>query len=97
MSEYAIFCFHIHKGIDVNRNVAAGDLSIFQNGERKRVEVKCVSSRGPISFGSQEHWDVLFILLIEEKGVTIYKLSIPDNHVEWKNVKVSRRLEQLTL
>ncbi len=38
-----------------------GDLKKSKGEEIKKIEVKCTSSRGPLSFGPKQHWDDLYI------------------------------------
>lgn len=60
-------------------NTKKGDL-IKPNG--RQVEVKCVNSSGPISFGPREQWDELYIIDVrglfhnnDTKIVKIYKID----------------------
>jgi|APGre2960657468_1045069.scaffolds.fasta_scaffold39951_1 hypothetical protein len=55
-----------------------GDLQLVPS--MARVEVKCFSSTGPLSFGPDEAWDELYFLdamkLLKENEVRIYKCSL---------------------
>jgi hypothetical protein len=53
-----------------------GDLTTIEN---KKIEVKCVNSGGPISFGPKEKWDVLYIIdarHFTRDIYTIHKINI---------------------
>lgn len=46
-------------GESCNWDTKVGDLFCQNDG---KIEVKCFSSDGPISFGANEKWDLLYIL-----------------------------------
>ena len=65
-----------------------GDL-ILQN---KKIEVKGFMSKGPLSFGPKEKWDLLCIVdavRYTEKYFVVYLISIPNNDKIWYSIKVN--------
>lgn len=73
----------------------SGDLYSEING---KIEVKCFSSRGPISFGPKESWDILFIVdatdFINSKFV-IHKINIKSCDFDIKISKSQTFLDQI--
>lgn len=64
----------------------------FEWSGMKKVEIKCFTSDGPISFGPTEIWDVLYFLDAKEYKNYLYKLyevSHANNSVIWKNISVN--------
>ena len=71
------------------RDISTGDLM----QEEKRIEVKCVNSSGPISFGPTEKWDILYIVVCwkQQKGkYRLLKIDIPNTDDIWKKINVSK-------
>lgn len=84
VSEYLIYT--IEEGVE--RITESGDL--MKNS--KKIEVKCFSSKGPISFGPTESWDVIyFIDAINHPIITVYKCNIKNTDIEWQNIKINRK------
>jgi hypothetical protein len=68
-------------------NKKAGDLT---KNDNKKIEVKCVNSSGPISFGPKEYWDELYIVdakLFKKDIYTIHKININSKNF---NPKISK-------
>lgn len=67
----------------------AGDL--YSNTEG-RIEVKCFSSKGPISFGPNEPWDTIYFLDASDcanGNYTCYKICLDSKSDVIQNLKVS--------
>jgi hypothetical protein len=59
--------------------------------EKKRIEIKCFASCGPISFGPLEKWDtIVFIDARKNPKIKIYTYNISNDSSIWKNIKVNR-------
>jgi hypothetical protein len=59
--------------------------------EKHKIEVKCFSSNGPISFGPNELWNKLvFVDCRIKHKIIIYEYDKPNNDDLWKNIKVSK-------
>lgn len=57
----------------------------------KKIEVKGVSSKGPISFGPKEEWDELYIVVCEENHkFSLYQSLHSSDSKIWKEMKVSK-------
>jgi hypothetical protein len=65
-----------------------GDL---QFGKLK-IEVKCIASKGPISFGPEENWNVIIFVTVSEniKDLVFYVHKISPENVLWKQLKVNK-------
>ena len=66
-----------------------GDL-IFD--DKYKIEVKSFTSDGPISFGPQENWDIIYFLDSKKYNQNIYilyELKLKNTDLRWKNLKVS--------
>lgn len=64
----------------------------FEWSGMKKVEIKCFTSDGPISFGPTEIWDVLYFLDAKDYKNHLYKLyefSRASNSSVWENIKVN--------
>lgn len=58
-------------------DIQNGDLTRELDGNVLKIEVKCTSSDGPLSFGPTQHWDELFFVdasRFEKGSFTIYKV-----------------------
>ena len=67
----------------------SGDLYSKSDG---KIEVKCFSSTGPISFGPKETWDLLYIVdatLFYDDKFSIYKINLSNKDDIWRNIRVS--------
>lgn len=83
ISEYLIYT--IEEGIE--RITKTGDL--IKNN--KKIEVKCFSSKGPISFGPSESWDVIyFIDAINHPHITVYKCNLKNTDIAWQNIRINK-------
>lgn len=59
-------------------DIQNGDLTRELDGNVHKIEVKCTSSDGPLSFGPTQHWDELFFVdasRFEKCSFTIYKVN----------------------
>lgn len=69
-----------------------GDLCISKTPEKK-IEVKCFSSNGPISFGPKESWHYLVLIDAREcmkKIFTVYLVNHKNDSKIIKNLKVNK-------
>jgi len=81
----------MHIGNNCTWNTAVGDLKTIH--DNKKIEVKCVNSKGPMSFGPNCKWDKLFILeWIDLKLDTfnIYECPHPNTHECIQSLPVSK-------
>jgi hypothetical protein len=66
-----------------------GDL--MSHDKKKRIEVKCFASDGPISFGSEESWDWLVLVDARQAPkITVVVYVINNKDEKWKNIKVNK-------
>lgn len=78
-------------------NTRMGDLYVYPGPciEPLRVEVKCFSSTGPLSFGPNNRWDELYWLdatkLVTCEKIKIYKTCIPFHHQAIQTLPVSKK------
>lgn len=66
-----------------------GDL-LFDN--KYKIEVKSFSSDGPISFGPDENWDIIYFLdsrRYYDDIYILYELKLKNTDEDWKNLKLS--------
>lgn len=87
IAKYALFKKY---KIMPNWDTKKGDLIIGY----KRIEVKCFTSNGPISFGPMEEWDWLILVdgrLYKNKIFKIYKLPYSTKSIIWNNLKVNKK------
>ena len=57
----------------------------------KKIEVKCFSSKGPISFGPTEDWDYLILIDATKYGyATFYIFNGSNKCKEWANINVNK-------
>lgn len=71
-----------------NNHVRVG----FEWSGMKKVEIKCFTSDGPISFGPTEFWNVLYFLDAKDYKNHLYKLyEFPhaNNSDTWENIRVN--------
>lgn len=64
-------------------NIQNGDLTRELDGNVHKIEVKCSSSDGPLSFGPTQNWDELFFVdasRFEKGSFTIYKVNCSKEH-----------------
>jgi DNA (cytosine-5)-methyltransferase 1 len=72
---------------DSNLSTKSGDIII--NG--KRIEIKCFSSIGPISFGPKEKWDIIiFVNAINHPEIEVLICNFSNESKEWNNIKVNK-------
>lgn len=58
--------------------------------DKQKIEVKCFSSNGPISFGPNELWyKLVFVDCRVKHKICIYEYDKSNNNNEWKKIKVS--------
>lgn len=75
-------------------SVIGGDLLIKKNDKWAKVECKCFTSAGPMSFGPTENWEILIILdalLYKENKFTIYKINLSNMDEAWQNLKITQK------
>lgn len=75
-----------------NWDIKKGDL--FNETLQKQIEVKCVASKGPISFGPNQLWDELYILDIRKIEwnfipIKIFHFNSNDKN-KFYNIKVNK-------
>jgi hypothetical protein len=73
-----------------NWNTQKGDL----NNGNVDIEVKCFSSKGPISFGPTESWNELYILDATDfinYNYKLYKIDLSNKCDNWKKIKVNKK------
>lgn len=70
----------------------SGDLVInYAPGISHKIEVKCFSSNGPISFGPTEYWDYLLLIDARKKNLFyVYLVDQESNSEIIKNLQVSK-------
>lgn len=70
----------------------AGDLKKTKDDEIKKIEIKCTSSSGPLSFGPTQHWDDLYICDASDftnDRIKIYYIKC--NKDTFQNIKVNKK------
>lgn len=70
-------------------NASTGDLCIKKNEKITKVECKCFTSDGPISFGPQESWDKLFFLDARKwlnNQFKIIEINISNSNKKWTEI-----------
>lgn len=68
-----------------------GDLYCSHNG---KIEVKCFTSDGPISFGPKEDWDELYVVDAREfyrDKYTIHRIKCSSNDPDWMLMSVNNK------
>jgi len=90
VSENMIKYFLIeHQNINCN-NSSVGDLHFVEENKTIKIECKCFTSTGPMSFGPTENWNVLICLdAINLNKYKLYKIDLSNNSNEWKNMKIT--------
>lgn len=93
LSENMIKFFLIeNNSLDCVNSPIGGDLLIRQDDKCLKVECKCFTSEGPMSFGPTEAWDILMILdatLYKENKYTLYRINLANTDKEWENLKIT--------
>lgn len=70
-----------------------GDLSCDHEG---KIECKCFTSEGPISFTPSSKWDVIYFLDARnwlENKLIIYRLNYPMKSDKWQNIIINKNKE----
>lgn len=68
-----------------------GDLNSFKQG---KIECKCFTSSGPLSFSPNPQWDVLYVLDgVEWVNSTfkLYRINLTGKSDEWSQIKVNKK------
>jgi len=58
-----------------------------------KIECKCFTSDGPISFGPTENWNEIYFLDMRnwlKDEIKLYKVSIDNKCEKWKNLQISK-------
>lgn len=80
------------KGDDSASWADKGDIQSSFTG---KIESKCFSSNGPISFSPTPNWSVIYFLdatqLFVNESIVCYKLAIPSDSDYWVNIKVNKK------
>jgi hypothetical protein len=79
--------------LDCINSQIGGDLLTKKNDKWVKIECKCFTSIGPMSFGPTENWEILIILdaiLYKENKFTIYKINLSNTSEEWQNLKITQ-------
>lgn len=74
-------------------SVKYGDLEEKSNNNIYKIEVKCFSSNGPISFGPKESWNKLVILdaiYYQKDYYKIYEINLSNKSEIFRKLKVSK-------
>jgi hypothetical protein len=72
------------------KNDISGDLTTSTG---VRIEVKCFSSSGPISFGPNENFDMLYIVDATKylhKTFEIYEINLSNKNNAFANIKINK-------
>jgi hypothetical protein len=65
----------------------SGDLCV----KNYRIEVKCFASRGPVSFGPEEKWDIIIFLdATQGEKISFLIYNISNDSPVWKNIKLNK-------
>lgn len=57
----------------------------------KRFEVKCIASKGPVSFGPKEKWDwIVFVLATRYPEIEFYFYNIKNDCDIWLDIKINK-------
>ena len=89
LSEYIIYYILI-KNDNTVRKINTGDLYSDING---KIEVKCFTSDGPISFGPQESWNIIYFLDARnwiKNNFKVYKLNYSNQSNLFLNIKLNK-------
>lgn len=96
ISENMIKFYLVHKkGHDVTWE-CQGDLLSKQEG---RIECKCFTSEGPLSFTPSSNWDVIYFLDARQwmdRRFTIYKLGCSMKSDTWQDIIINKNKEPRT-
>ena len=90
VSEFIVYSILRQRGYEVNRYVKKGDLEEKIGGVYQPIEVKCVTSHAPISFGPRQSWEKLYILKCDIATPEQYDLiciPLSNQSVEWQHVR----------
>jgi hypothetical protein len=73
-------------------HIKSGDLIMGND----KIEVKCINSTGPSSFGPKEEWKILYFidvrgLFTDENKIKIYKINIPFEDDRFQTIKVNKK------
>ena len=90
VSEYIVYT-RLSQNRQIKRSIKVGDLEENINGVFKRIEIKCTTSDGPISFGPNEPWEKLYILRIQHNHYALYVVNLAHYSDKWKQIKVSKK------
>jgi hypothetical protein len=67
-------------GKDVSDKVKKGDLIENLSNNQIQIEVKCVSSNGPITFGPNEKWNkIYFVNATQPRFYKVFELNMCDD------------------
>lgn len=58
----------------------------------KKIEIKCFTSVGPVSFGPTEKWDILYFLDAKDYArhmFTLYEVSHSNDSETWKGIHIN--------
>ena len=83
------FVFRKKYKITGNWDTKNGDLQIIN----KKIEIKGFSSKGPLSFGPTEKWDILCIVdatKSKDKIFIVYLINLSNINNFWRNIKVNK-------
>lgn len=84
ISEHIVYYYLVkNEPGDFAWDIQSGDLTRELDGNVLKIEVKCTSSDGPLSFGPTQHWDELFFVdasRFEKSSFTIYKVNCNKEH-----------------
>lgn len=75
-----------HKTVGKGR----GDLRSSNDG---KIEVKCFATSGPISFGPEQDWDILYVVDArkwEEEKFTIHRVALAKTSEKWQQLQFSK-------
>jgi len=89
-----IIKYAIQRGGDIsciwNKNIP-GDLVSLEQG---KIECKCFTSVGPLSFSPNPQWDVIYFLDGVEwvdSTFKLYRVSLAGKSDEWSQIKVNKK------
>jgi hypothetical protein len=79
--------------IESTWQTTSGDLSYYDEDICNKIEVKCFSSAGPISFGPNENWEKICFLDAIDYGnnnYTCHMSNLPKSSEIWKNININK-------
>lgn len=92
-----IIKFAIHKSgnktCSWNRG-KGGDLVAQQDGHNIKIECKCFTSSGPLSFTPSSTWDTIYFMDATkwlQNALVIYKINVSNKSDSWKHIKVNKK------